>query len=98
MSDTDITTEETEVVEETVPVVVLTNYDVLAGTFGGYECVSLVLEVNDGTEELKRVVVVSSSEDALTFAGGVKSVASTVRPFSVQERIRAAAASREESN
>lgn len=82
--------EQAEVTEE-VDINVITGFDVIPATVGGWDSVVLLI----GNEEGHTLYAVAA-EDALEMAGAIKSVASTVRPFTVQQRINEALAAKEE--
>lgn len=99
MSDTESTPVdgEFEVIEQEVTVALVHEYDVLAGQVGEVDVVILVLEVNDGTN-VATLPLALPSEDATAIGNALRSVASTVRPLSVQTRNLALVAGEENSS
>lgn len=85
------------VIEQETTILTVPQYDVLPGTVAGIDVVILLVQVNDGEDDVVLTLALPS-EDAHRIARSLISVASTVRPLQVQERIAGLTAGKEGSS
>lgn len=86
--------EDVLVTEVEVPVLIITEFDVMPGVTAGFDTVILVVEVDDGETQFPLSFAIPS-DDVKRICARLTSVAATVRPLHIQARMNGLSAEKE---